>query len=98
MPNPLAPPTEVSAVAGLRRAADRFERAAGEVARAGPVASNAAVMQISPEARAAAQRKIGGGTEESLVDQRVAKHAYQANLKTLQAADEMTEDLLDVLA
>ena len=36
--------------------------------------------------------------EEEVVTQQIAKYDYKANLKTLEVADELTKDLLDITA
>lgn len=75
---------------------DRLNRAADTVARAGPAQSNAAVVDISDEARAAA---LGQGPapelQDGLIDSRFATYQVSANVRVLQTSDEMTRALLD---
>jgi hypothetical protein len=77
-----------SAISGIQRAVERIERSAENVSSAGP----AAVLHISDEARAAAER--APSLEESLIDSRIASHDLAANVRTLQTSDEMTHALL----
>ncbi len=74
----------------------RFDKAAHDVAVAGPAAHNAAVLEISPEARAASTQALGAGLEGAMVDSGVAKYQVAANVRTLQTADEMSKELIDL--
>jgi hypothetical protein len=88
-----------SAVAGLNQASGRFERSAAQVTRlagAYSAAESAATVQISAEARgpAPAQDSESKGTlEGALVDTRIAKYQFIANLRVLQTGDEMADEL-----
>jgi hypothetical protein len=88
-----------SALAGLNQASGRFERSAAEVTRlagAYSAAESAATVQISAEARgpAAVQDPVSEGTlEGALVDTRIAKYQFIANLRVLQTGDEMAGEL-----
>jgi hypothetical protein len=93
------PSGSVSAVQGIHRAVERFDRAAATVAEAGPRQSNAAVVQISDEARAAAAKNQSQdeGFEQGLIESMIAQHQLAANVRTLETSDEMTQALMDLL-
>jgi hypothetical protein len=91
------PPAAVSAIAGIQKGMQRFDQAAAAVATAGPAASNAAVLSLSPEAQAAASQAHGAGLEEAMIDTRIAKHTVAANIRTLQTVDAMSKELIDLL-
>ncbi len=85
-------------MAGLNQASSRFERSAAQVTRlADPDATqSAASVSISAGARgraATAESDSGGSLEGALVDTRVAKYQFMANLKVLQTGDEMASEL-----
>jgi hypothetical protein len=88
-----------SALAGLNQASGRFERSAAEVTRlagAYSAAESAATVQISPEARGGApveDSESKGTLEGALVDTRIAKYQFIANLRVLQTGDEMAGEL-----
>ena len=88
-----------SAIAGLNQASGRFERSAAEVTRlagAYSAAESAATVQISPEARGAAtvdDPESHQSLEGALVDTRIAKYQFIANLRVLQTGDEMAAEL-----
>ena len=88
-----------SALAGLNQASGRFERSAAEVTRlagAYSAAESAATVQISPEARGAApveDSESKGTLEGAMVDTRIAKYQFIANLRVLQTGDEMADEL-----
>ena len=88
-----------SAIAGLNQASGRFERSAAAVTRlagAYSAAESAATVQISPEARAVAapaDSESKGTLEGALVDTRIAKYQFIANLRVLQTGDEMAQEL-----
>ncbi len=74
---------------------ERLNRAANTVARA-PVVTNVAVLDISDDARAAASaRGPGQDVQDGLIDSRFATYQVSANVRVLQASDEMTRALLD---
>jgi hypothetical protein len=89
------PTAFVSGTQGIQRGVERFERAAAEIATAGPTQNGAAVLHISDEARAAAQRVPS--LEEAVLESQVATHEFAANVRSLQASDEMASQLLDVI-
>ncbi|HYQ14203.1 MAG TPA: hypothetical protein VEQ58_00540 [Polyangiaceae bacterium] len=86
-----------SAVAGIRAESDRFDRSAENVTRlagAPSAAETAETVQISPEARQVGETRDSvstSGLEGALVDTRVAKYAFIANLKVLQTGAEMED-------
>ena len=88
-----------SALAGLNQASGRFERSAAEVTRlagAFSAAESAATVQISPEARGGApveDNESKGTLEGAIVDTRIAKYQFIANLRVLQTGDEMADEL-----
>lgn len=92
-----------SAVAGLNQASGRFERSAAQVTRlAGnySAADSAVTVNISPEARGPAKVEDGeskGTLEGALVDTRIAKYQFIANLKVLQTGDEMAKEAAKIL-
>lgn len=88
-----------SALSGLTAASNSVDRAAAQVTRfaeAPSFSSPAATVQISPEARASAAQNSDttGDLATALVNMNVAKYAFVANLKVVQAGDDMTRDLL----
>lgn len=85
-----------SAVAGIADASNRFDRAAAQVTMSAAASENAAAtVQISAAARGPApSQDIAAGTlEGAIVDTRVAKYAFIANLRTLQTGQEMSDEL-----
>ena len=88
-------PVFESAVAGLNQASGRFERSAAAVTRlAGnfSAAESAATVNISAEARAPQppqDAQSNGTLEGAIVDTRIAKYQFIANLRVLQTADEL---------
>ena len=92
-------PIFASAVAGLNQASGRFERSAAQVTRlagAYSAAESAATVSISPEARgdAPVQDSESNATlEGAIVDTRIAKYQFIANLRVLQTGDEMESEL-----
>lgn len=96
-------PLTQSALAGIAAESERFDRSAARVTRmAGAVsaAETAETVQISPEARKAGETldsTLTSGIENALVDTRVAKYAFIANLKVLQTGDEMQQALTDAI-
>lgn len=91
-----------SAVAGLQQAASFFERSAARVTRsagADSAAATAATVHLSPEARdpaATRDSESNGSLEGALVDTRVAKYQFIANLRVLQTGDEMSKELRQI--
>ncbi len=88
-----------SAVAGLNQATGRFERSAAQVTRlagAYSAAESAATVNISAEARGPAptqDNESNATLEGAIVDTRIAKYQFIANLKVLQTGDEMAGEL-----
>ncbi len=99
-----------SALAGLTTQSNALDRAAAEVTREGAEPSEAegsATVQISGAARDANQSQankaaskdsaLTSGLEGAMVDTRIAKYAYIANLKVLQTAAEVEKAAADIL-
>jgi hypothetical protein len=90
-------PLTQTALAGIAREADRFERSASRVTRlagAPSAAETAETVQISAEAREISElgdSVTTSGLESAIVDTRVAKYAYIANLRVLQTGAEVEE-------
>jgi len=88
-----------SAVAGLNQATGRFERSAAQVTRlagAYSAAESAATVNISAEARGPAPTQDNESNqtlEGAIVDTRIAKYQFIANLRVLQTGDEMESEL-----
>lgn len=86
-----------SALSGIHSESERFEKSAERVTRragAPSAAETAETIQISPEARHAGETLdsvLTSGLEGAMVDMRVAKYAFIANLKVLQTAAEIEE-------
>jgi len=84
-----------SAVVGLNQASGRFERSAAAVTRlAGnySAAESAATVNISAEARGPQppqDNESNATLEGAIVDTRIAKYQFIANLRVLQTAGEM---------
>ncbi|MES1178169.1 MAG: hypothetical protein ABUL62_27845 [Myxococcales bacterium] len=92
-----------SAVAGLNQATGRFERSAAQVTRlagAYSAAESTATVNISAEARdtAPTQDSESNATlEGAIVDTRIAKYQFIANLRVIQTGDEMERELVENL-
>jgi hypothetical protein len=92
-------PISESAVAGLNQASRRFERSAAQVTRlagADSAAQSAATVNVSAEARGPAPTQddeANATLEGAIVDTRVAKYQFIANLRVLQTGDEMESEL-----
>ncbi|HEY8945230.1 MAG TPA: hypothetical protein VIM73_13255 [Polyangiaceae bacterium] len=87
-----------SGLAGLNAASVSFDRDAAQIAQLGATTSepsSAATVRISPEARTAggAAEDADTSLEGALVDTRIAKYSFMANLKTLQTGEEMADEL-----
>ncbi|MEI9953705.1 MAG: hypothetical protein WDO74_33175 [Pseudomonadota bacterium] len=88
-----------SAIAGLNQASGRFERSAAEVTRlagAYSAAESADTVEISAEARGPApvqDNQSNATLEGALVDTRIAKYQFIANLRVVETADAMTSEL-----
>lgn len=89
-----------SAVAGLNQASGRFERSAAEITRlagAFSAAESAVTVNISAEARGPApvqDTESNATLEGAMVDSRIAKYQFIANLRVLQTGDEMASELV----
>jgi hypothetical protein len=96
-------PLSQSALAGIAAASERFERSAARVTRlagAPSAAETAETVQISAEARQAGETldsTLSSGLEGAMVDTRVAKYAFIANLKVLQTGAEIEKAAADML-
>lgn len=96
-------PLTQSALAGIAAEAERFDRSAARVTRlagAPSAAETAETVQISPEARKAGETLdsvLTSGLESAMVDLRVAKYAYIANLKVLQTGSELEQQTADLI-
>jgi hypothetical protein len=92
-----------SALSGIAAESERFERSAARVTRlagAPSAAETAETVQISPEARRAGETLdtvMTAGLESAMVDTRVAKYAFIANLKVLQTGAEVEEAAADMI-
>jgi hypothetical protein len=90
-----------SGLSGLKAASDHFDRAAAQVTRVAAGVSagqSASSVEISTEARgaSASRDQDTGSLESAIVDTRVAKYAFMANLKVVQTGDEMSKELTKV--
>jgi hypothetical protein len=96
-------PLMQSALAGVRAESDRFEDAAAQVTRlagAPSAAETAETVRISPEARqvdANFDSALSSGLEGAMVDTRVAKYAFIANLKVLETGAEVEKTAAQLL-
>lgn len=96
-------PLAQSALAAISAESERFERSTAKVTRlagAPSAAETAETVQISPEARLAGETLdtvLTSGLEGAMVDMRVAKYAFIANLRVLQTAAELEEAAADLL-
>jgi hypothetical protein len=95
----LLKPLLQSAEAGIADASSQLDRSAAQVTRlagAFSAAESAATVNISAEARDAGptqDSETHGSLEGAIVDTRIAKYAFIANLRTLQTGNEMAEEL-----
>ena len=92
-----------SALSGIRAESERFDRSAAAVTKlagAPSAAETAEAVQISPEARQAGEALdsvMTSGLEGAMVDTRVAKYAFIANLKVLQTGAEVEKAATDLI-
>jgi hypothetical protein len=92
------------ALAGITAEREHFERSAAQIMRlagAPSAADTAETVRISPEARRAGENlssSLGGSLEGAMVDLRVAKYAFMANLKVLETANEVEAAAADLIA
>jgi hypothetical protein len=90
-------------LAGIAAESERFERSAARVTRlagAPSAAETAETVQISPEARQLSETLdsvMTAGLEGAMVDMRVAKYAFIANLKVLQTGAEVEKAAAELL-
>jgi len=93
-------PVFESAIAGLHQASARFERSAAQVTRLA-AAESADPVDISRQARGAAQGKEKEASptlESAIVDTRIAKYQFMANLRVLQTGDEMSREVAKLVS
>lgn len=92
-----------SALAGINTESKRFDESAERVTKlagAPSAAETAETVQISPEARQTGETLdsvLTSGLEGAMVDTRVAKYAFIANLKVLQTGAEMEDEAAKLL-
>lgn len=92
------------ALVGIAAESARFERSAAKITRlagAPSAAETAETGTISPEARRASENldsPLGSGLEGAMVDLRVAKYAFMANLAVLKTGAEVEATAADLLA
>jgi len=96
-----------SALAGLTAQSDALDRAAADVTRAAAEPSQAeasATVAISGAARAASSQKgdsadsaLTSDLEGAMVDTRIAKYAFMANLKVLETGAEVERTAANLL-
>jgi len=96
-------PLMQSALAGINTESKRFDESAERVTKlagAPSAAETAETVQISPEARQTGETLdsvLTSGLEGAMVDTRVAKYAFIANLKVLQTGAEMEDEAAKLL-
>jgi hypothetical protein len=96
-------PLTQSALSGITAESDRFARSAASITKlAGALSASetAETVQISPEARAVGQSLDAVASSDlasAIVDTRVAKYAFIANLKVLQTGAEMEKTAADLI-
>jgi flagellar basal body rod protein FlgF len=81
-----------SALSGLRSASDRVDQDASTVAVAGARASD--TVNISAAARAGDRMD----DVSALVDMRIARYQFAAQVKVLRTVDEMSQDVLGLVS
>lgn len=92
-----------SALSGINAESKRFDESAElvtKLAGAPSAAETAETVQISPEARRAGETLdsvLTSGLEGAMVDTRVAKYAFIANLKVLETGAEMEDEAAKLL-
>jgi hypothetical protein len=92
-----------SALSGIRAESERFDSSAEQVTRlagAPSAAETAETVRISPEARNVGETLdsvLTSGLEGSLMDTRVAKYAFIANLKVLQTGAQMEDEVSKII-
>lgn len=83
-----------TSVQGAQKAEAQFSEAASDLVESFSAGANAVSgADLSPETLAAASDPI-----TSIIDMKASQRAYEANLKVFSAANEMADELLDVLA
>jgi hypothetical protein len=89
-----------TAARGITRDFDRAGKAAEQVAQSALDFSSGDKVVVSPEAVAAAKDGSASGTagiERPMVDLRVAKYSAMANVRVLQTADQLAQDLAGIV-
>ena len=89
-----------TALGGLQRNADAAQQAANDIARSGAPALGLAADAPPPAAAGASllQAQDGGGDPvNALVSMSTASFGFKANLKVVQAQDEMQQQVLKLL-
>lgn len=86
----------------MAAATQKLDRAAANVALssldANPPRAAGDTVSISAAAQSAAAGGAGGASlEDSLIDSRMAKYEFTANLKVIQTAADMTEELTSLV-
>ena len=91
-----------AATSAIRRSQDRFATAAAEVARQGAALSAAPSAKVTSSASLPAQTPPNPGPPggahpadlaQAMIDEQSATHDLAANVKTVQAFDQMLEEL-----
>jgi hypothetical protein len=83
-----------TSIQGAKKAEAEFGEAANNLINSFAAGANVVSgADLSPETLAAASDPI-----TSMVDMKTSQHAYEANLKVFSAVDEMSQELLDILA
>jgi hypothetical protein len=82
-----------TAIGGIRKELGRFNRAAEHIASA--ASSPAAVVELSPAARAAVRPP--STLEEALVESREASAMLAANVRVVATSADMSRELIDLL-
>ena len=85
-----------TAVGGLLRAGDRFEASAKKIANVNLTlpsqqANNNPDTVVAPV-------NDSNDLESAIIEQKLAAYDYKANLKTIKVANELTQNLLDILS
>ncbi len=96
-------PITQAALTGIAAETERFGRSVAKVTRlagAPSAAQSAETVQISAEARRAGETldsTLSSGLAGAMVDTRVAKYAFIANLKVLQTGVEVEQAAADLI-
>jgi hypothetical protein len=86
-------------LSGVRHQFENAEVAAAEVLQASTEPSAPDRVELSADARRAAEtgNSLGSGLEKAMVDLRLSKYLAVANMKVLQTADETTRELAEII-